>query len=653
MKKFLQKGVALICVLANMVGLAACGGGETPQEPTGEHTHYGGTATCENKAVCEGCGESYGEYGDHDYVYSICSVCWKNEGSDGMEYQLNADGQSYTLTASSYCTDSYIAIPNYYKEKPVTAIGDYAFYHSTNIVSIEISKSITSIGKGALSAGLALEEITVHNDNPAFKSFGGNLYSKDGKTFVQYATGKDESSLTLPDGVEYISDHAFERAKLREIVLPEGVKTIGDYAFAWSNINTVALPSSLESLGVDLYRFSKVDTTDADGLSFYGNRVNTRLALMGVDKDISSCEIPQNTKIINGFAFAGVEKLTSISVSSANEYYKEVDGNVYSKDGKTLVRYAPGKTAETFAIPSGVTKIQQGAFAGLNNSLTAVEIPASVTEIEKDAFKDCKGLTVYLAESSSLKAWAENDDASDTRIVYGYSASDNVVTAYQTYYTKNSTAYITAPTVKGETKLEKVSYRMLGKENYTELSSKAEGYKLVTSKEGWANILYQTEGDKFIKIAVCIRNASLFQDFEDDDIYNGGSNYYSHPQGGNGYWDLDGEWEMVELSNNNHGMRLYSTGGGWEGFIWDEMIMLPKTYTAIVVRVYSSAIVEDFKAWFSMDESGRRGQDLQASIPQGWSTVTFTLQPFSCMKSFCFHKTSLYPTIVVDDIYFQ
>ena len=330
-----------------------------------------------------------------------------------------------------------------------------------------------------------------------------------------------------------------------------------------------------------------------------------------------------------------------------------MDGNVYSKDGKTLVRYAPGKTATTFAIPSGVTKIQQGAFAGSNNSLTAVEIPASVTEIEKDAFKDCKGLTVYLAESAYLKAWAEKDDASDARIVYGYSASDNVVTAYQTYYTKNSTAYITAPTVKGETKLEKVSYRMLGKENYTELSSKAEGYKLVTSKEGWANILYQTEGDKFIKIAVCIRNASLFQDFEDDDIYNGGSNYYSHPQGGNGYWDLDGEWEMVELSNNNHGMRLYSTGSGWEGFIWDEMIMLPKTYNAIVVRVYSSAIVEDFKAWFSMDESGRKGQDLQASIPQGWTTITFTLQPFSCMKAFCFHKTSLYPTIVVDDIYFQ
>ena len=603
--------------------------------------------------MCEGCGEPYGEYGAHDYVYSICSVCWKNEGSDGMAYELNADGQSYTLTASSYCTDSHITIPNYYREKPVTAIGDYAFFHSTNIVSIAISKSITSIGKGALSAGLSLEEITVHNDNPAFKIFGGNLYSKDGKTFVQYTTGKDGNSFTMPDGVEHISAHAFERAKLGEIVLPEGVKTIGDYAFSWSSINTVALPSSLESLGEDVYRFSGVDTTDADGLSFRGNRVNTRLALTGVDKDISACEIPQETKIINSWAFGGAEKLTSISVNADSEYYKEVDGNIYSKDGKTLVRYAPGKTATTFAIPSGVTKIQKGAFAGSNNSLTAVEIPASVTEIEKDAFKDCKGLTVYLAESAYLKAWAEKDDASDARIVYGYGASDNVVTAYQTYYTKNSTAYITAPTVKGETKLEKVSYRMLGKDNYTELSSKTEGYKLVTSKEGWANILYQTEGDKFIKIAVCIRNASLFQDFEDDDIYKGGSNYYAHPQGGNGYLDSECEWEMVELSNNNHAMRLYSWGDAWEGFIWDEMIKLPKTYNAIVIRVYSSAIVEEFKAWFSMDKSGRKGQDLQASIPQGWSTVTFSLQPFSCMKSFCFRKTTLYPTIVIDDIYFQ
>ena len=55
--------------------------------------HTGGTATCQQKAVCEVCGQEYGELGTHDYVevpevpatcltdgtaaHYICSVCDK------------------------------------------------------------------------------------------------------------------------------------------------------------------------------------------------------------------------------------------------------------------------------------------------------------------------------------------------------------------------------------------------------------------------------------------------------------------------------------------------------------------------------------------------------------------------------------------------
>lgn len=53
-----------------------CGAAEEAEdEPEEECAHTGGEATCKAAAVCEKCGESYGETADHDYVDGICSVC--------------------------------------------------------------------------------------------------------------------------------------------------------------------------------------------------------------------------------------------------------------------------------------------------------------------------------------------------------------------------------------------------------------------------------------------------------------------------------------------------------------------------------------------------------------------------------------------------
>ena len=81
---------------------------------------------------CEICGNPYGDYAEHNYEYSVCTVCWKNEGSEGLTYEENPDGQSYKVVGTGYCTDTHVSIPNYYNQKPVTAIGDYAFFNKGN-----------------------------------------------------------------------------------------------------------------------------------------------------------------------------------------------------------------------------------------------------------------------------------------------------------------------------------------------------------------------------------------------------------------------------------------------------------------------------------------------------------------------------------------
>ena len=107
---------------------------------------------------------------------------------------------------------------------------------------------------------------------------------------------------------------------------------------------------------------------------------------------LTSVTIPYSVVSIGNLVFSGCSRLTNITVSADNEYYKSIDGNLYTKDGKTLVQYARGKTGTSFTIPEGVVSIGHWAFYACSG-LTSVTIPEDVTSIGVGAFYWCTGLT--------------------------------------------------------------------------------------------------------------------------------------------------------------------------------------------------------------------------------------------------------------------
>jgi len=66
--------------------------------------------------------------------------------AEELAFQLNDDGNGYTVTGSGTCRDTHIVIPAEYNGKPVTAIGEMAFLNRSWVVSISIPDSVTSIG---------------------------------------------------------------------------------------------------------------------------------------------------------------------------------------------------------------------------------------------------------------------------------------------------------------------------------------------------------------------------------------------------------------------------------------------------------------------------------------------------------------------------
>ena len=69
MKNIIKTLVVVMVIVLALAAFTACDLNPQPTTPPAcEHT--GGTATCENAAVCEKCGESYGEKAD------ILSLQW-------------------------------------------------------------------------------------------------------------------------------------------------------------------------------------------------------------------------------------------------------------------------------------------------------------------------------------------------------------------------------------------------------------------------------------------------------------------------------------------------------------------------------------------------------------------------------------------------
>ena len=252
-----------------------------------------------------------------------------SEASQGLEFTLNDDGESYSVTGIGTCTDTEIVIPATYKDKPVTAIGECAFYGFRNLTSITISDGVTRIDEGAFYGcrGLTsiiipnsvtiigdsvfsgcgdLESIIVASQNPTYYSDGNCLIERESKTLI-----KGCKNSIIPQGVVRIGDSAFNSCiGLISITIPEGVTSIGDNVFVnCNNLINITIPESVTSIGNSVFHscYSLTSITIPDGVTSIGTAVFYRCC------SLTSITISNRTTSIGEYAFYDCFSLTSIT----------------------------------------------------------------------------------------------------------------------------------------------------------------------------------------------------------------------------------------------------------------------------------------------------------------------------------------------------
>ncbi len=105
-----------------------------------------------------------------------------------------------------------------------------------------------------------------------------------------------------------------------------------------------------------------------------------------IDKSLTVCKISTTVQDISEKVFSSCDSLESIECDS--DYFKSIDGVLFTADYKTLVRYPPKKIDANYVIPDSVVNIGSYAFRNCE-FLEHIILPDSLINIGESAFSRC------------------------------------------------------------------------------------------------------------------------------------------------------------------------------------------------------------------------------------------------------------------------
>ena len=240
----------------------------------------------------------------------------------------------------------------------IEAIRDYDFIYSNLKFVITGPNTAKVVGHvvASPSGGYSI---------PATVSVDGVTYTitEVGAEAFFFCTGI--TSMDIGTSVMVIDQYAFYGCSGLKNLNLRNVQEIGDCAFGdCTALTSVTIPSSVKSIG--FYGFG--------GCSF------------------TSITIPATVEFLGDRVFNNCPSLTSINVASNNPNYTSVDGVMFSKDMTELLAYPVAKTATSFIVSEGVTRIRTGALE-YNHILQSVTLPKTLTNVDYIALAYSPSLT--------------------------------------------------------------------------------------------------------------------------------------------------------------------------------------------------------------------------------------------------------------------
>ena len=260
-------------------------------------------------------------------------------------------------------------------------------FSSPKIEHLEWPATLTEISTDNTFWGNCSIDITVHPDNPVFTvGEDGGIYSKDMTKHWRFSKKNNQTDFVLPSSVKTI--HAYS---LQSGLLPASITINSDIDNLWYfgnmqyNYLTLILNANITgaiTLNLSQYYDSYFTLILNGNTPKAKGQTNTRFTLKRIELGVNATNVP----IIEGLG------ALSVFVHPDNPAYKEIDGGIYTKDGKILL--ADAIDYADVVLPEGLVEIKPVCLDGYNcmQNVRRLTLPDSLVTIGSRAVCDINKL---------------------------------------------------------------------------------------------------------------------------------------------------------------------------------------------------------------------------------------------------------------------
>ena len=316
---------------------------------------------------------------------------------------------------------THVNLPNNLEE-----IDDYAFNGCIDLQTIHMGNSTWKLGTCVLGfshpkLNMITGQFAVNNE---FLVYYGELqaWAGAGRTVCNIPDGvhtigehalsylEYNTEVSIPNSVVDIYPNAFSSAGITSIQLPDNIDYIGNRAFEYcSNLTTINIPTKLRTLGHKVF-----DECTSLNCNLVFPATITKLPQYTFNNctKLQTVTLPSTMTEIGPRCFEGCTALTKVALPESLE---KIGNYCFKNSGfefgswvssfpsslKSIGSEAfAGTNVESARFSEGFTTIGESAFADCPQ-LYLINLPSTIAEIGKDAFKGCDDLErVYCHKST-------------------------------------------------------------------------------------------------------------------------------------------------------------------------------------------------------------------------------------------------------------
>lgn len=325
----------------------------------------------------------------HNFQSGVCTVCHRPTPSEGLVYELSADGKTAVLIDIQGFVGDHIVVSHAYQGAPVTAIILNEGTHPT-ATSITIPSTILSV---SANGGMFIKNLYVDNLDDWF-AWGSAINAES-----LYVNGVLQQHITVPAHITTIPEGQFSNLTTLLSIDLNQVEVLSDYAFAYcEGLTSIDFGDKLHTIGNNVF--------EGCGLTevVIPNTVTTlRGAFFGATK-LESVTLPDSIVTIPVGCFSGCTNLREVTMS---DNVTRIETQAFMNCGKLTTINWPsrlefiGSSAFSncqFLLNITIhahTTVDMNAFYGCKG-LTSVTLPASWTTIPDGLFAKCSSLSTII-----------------------------------------------------------------------------------------------------------------------------------------------------------------------------------------------------------------------------------------------------------------